>query len=252
MHRTHLSLLTWAQAIYRIVAFSKGNSDSKLSEMLGISYPSAWYLGHRVRAMMAEANPLLAGVVELDEMYAGAPSRKRAKSSRASEECQTPPANPKGRGTKRSLLRIAAERGGKVAARVIPTHGKAPIAEALEGKLAPDAVVMTDGRPAYKPLGTERTHLYVIHSDREYARIDAATGHRGHVNRVESFNSFLRRAVLGVWHQIRAKHLGRYAAETAFRWNRKTQSTVARMAERVRDGEGRLLCYVLLTAKTTA
>ncbi|MFC7739593.1 hypothetical protein ACFQX4_28590, partial [Roseomonas sp. GCM10028921] len=54
-----------------------------------------------------------------------------------------------GRGTERPLVLVAAERGGKVDARVILTHGKAAIAEAPDGKLAPDAVVMTDGLPAY-------------------------------------------------------------------------------------------------------
>lgn len=82
MHRTHLPLLTWAHAIYLIVASSKGISAMTLSEVLDVHYSTAWHFGHRIRAMMAEANPILAGVVELDGMYAGAPPRKRAKPSR--------------------------------------------------------------------------------------------------------------------------------------------------------------------------
>jgi transposase-like protein len=249
MHRTHLPLLTWLQAFYLIVASSKGISAVKLGEMLGVSYPTAWHLGHRIRAMMAEANPILAGVVEIDEMYAGAPPRKRAKPSRDHDDSAPPPANPKGRGTKRPLVLVAAERGGKVAAQVIPTHGKAAIAEALEGKLAPDAMVMTDGLPAYKHIGKTQPHLSVNHSDREYARTDSETGHWVHVNRVESFNGFMRRAVIGVWHQISVKHLGRYASEATFRWNRKADACLDRMAQMVRNGEGRLLSYGFLTAK---
>ena len=117
MHRTHLPLLTWAHAIYLIVSSSNGISAVKLSEMLGISYPSAWHLGHRVRAMMAAANPILSGVVEIDEMYAGARPRKRTKSSRDHDDAGTPPANRKGRGTKRPLVLVAAKRGGDVVAR---------------------------------------------------------------------------------------------------------------------------------------
>ncbi len=67
MHRTHLPLLTWAHAIYLILASSKGISAMKLAERLDVSYGTAWHLGHRIRAMMAEANPILAGVVEMDE-----------------------------------------------------------------------------------------------------------------------------------------------------------------------------------------
>jgi transposase-like protein len=246
MHRTHLPLLVWAQAIYLIVASSKGISAMKLSEMLDVHYSTAWHLGHRIRAMMAEANPILAGVVELDEMYAGAAPRKRTKPT---DDDAPPPANTKGRGTKRPLVLVAAERGGKVAADVIPTHGKAAIAAGLEGKLVPNAVVMTDGLPAYKHLGAERTHLSVNHSDREYARTDEASGLRVHVNTVESFNGFMRRAVTGVWHQISVKHLGRYVSETTFRWNNKADACLARMAQMVRNGEGRLLSYDFLTAK---
>ena len=131
MHRTHLPLLTWAQAIYLTVSSSKGISAVKLSEMLDVHYVTAWHLGHRIRAMMAEANPLLSGVVEIDEMYAGAPPRKRAKASRDHDDSDPP--NPTGRGTKRPLVLVAAERGGNVVAKVIPTHGKAAIAAALDG-----------------------------------------------------------------------------------------------------------------------
>ena len=78
---------------------------------------------------------------------------------------------------------------------------------------------------------------------------DEATGQRVHVHRVESFNGFMRRAVVGVWHQIGGKHIGRYASEASFRWNRKTEDVLDRMAHMVRTGEGRRLSYAFLTAK---
>ncbi len=76
---------------------------------------------------------------------------------------------------------------------------------------------------------------------------------------VESFNGtgafgcaetpIMRRAVVGVWHQISVKHLGRYASEATFRWNRKKEGVLARMEAMVRNGEGRLLRYRLLVGK---
>ena len=248
MHRTHLALLTWAQAIYLIVSSSKGISSMKLSEMLGVSYGTAWHLSHRIRAMMAEDSSLLAGIVEIDETYGGAPPRKKAKSKR--DDDVPPPSSPKGRGTKRPLLLVAAERHGDVVTRTIPTHGRMAISGALQGVLDTSAVVMTDGLPAYRHLGKDRTHLSVNHSRREYARTDEETGHRVHVNRVESFNSLMSRAVTGVFHFISSKHLGRYAAEAAFRWNRKKVSCLDRMATLIRNGDGRLLPYEFLTATT--
>lgn len=243
MHKTHLPLLTWAQAIYLIVSSSKGISSMKLGEMLGLPYSTAWHLSHRIRAMMAEDSPLLAGVVEIDETYGGAPPRKRAKSKRSDDD----PPNQTGRGTKRPLLLVAAERDGDVFTRVIPTHGRKAVSEALKGVLDASAVVMTDGLPAYKHLGADRMHLSINHSQREYARTDADTGQRVHVNRVESFNGFLGRAVVGVFHFVSPKHLGRYAGEAAFRWNRRMTSCLDRMAFPVRNGAGRLLPYGFLT-----
>ena len=248
MHRTHLPLLTWAQAIYLIIASSKGISAVKLSEILGVSYETAWHLGHRIRAMMAEDSPLLSGIVEIDETYGGAPPRKFTKPELKDDDRDPPPPNPKGRGTKRPLLLVAAERGGDVVTRVIPTHGKEAIASVLDGVLEPNAVVMTDELPAYKHIGKRQTHLSVNHSDREYARTDEATGLRVHVNRVEAFNSFLGRAVVGVFHFVSPTHLGRYAGEAAFRWNRKADASLARMARLVRNGDGRTLPYGFLTA----
>jgi len=152
MHRTHLPLLTWAHAICLIVASSKGISAMKLAEMLGVHYGTAWHLGHRIRVMMAEANPILAGVVEIDESaasakrnggYAGAPPRKKAKPSRDHDD-QNPP-NVRGRGTKRPMVLVAAERDGKVVAEVIPTHSREAIETALDGPLVTRAVWF--GRP---------------------------------------------------------------------------------------------------------
>ena len=57
----------------------------------------------------------------------------------------------------------------------------------------------------------------------------------------------MRRAVVGVWHQISVKHLGRYASESTFRWNRKSDGVLARMAAMVRNGDERLLSYAYLT-----
>jgi hypothetical protein len=54
-------------------------SAMKMAEWLGVAYQTAWHLGHRIRAMMAEDNPVLRGLVELDEIYAGVLPRKRAK-----------------------------------------------------------------------------------------------------------------------------------------------------------------------------
>ncbi len=46
----------------------QGMSAVKLGEMLDVSYPTASFPGHRIRAMMAEANSILSAVIEVDEI----------------------------------------------------------------------------------------------------------------------------------------------------------------------------------------
>jgi len=116
----------------------------------GISHKTAWCLGHRIRAMMAENSPPLSNIVEIDEMYAGAPPRRRAKPE--CEDDDPPPPDPKGRGTKRPLVPVAAERGGDVAAKVISTRGKEAIASALDGVLRRELDgLAAPGAPAATP-----------------------------------------------------------------------------------------------------
>ena len=53
MHRSHLPLLVWAQAIYLMVSSPKGVSSLKLSELLGLPYKTTWHLTQRIRLMLA-------------------------------------------------------------------------------------------------------------------------------------------------------------------------------------------------------
>ena len=62
--------------MYLVSASSKGISAMKLSQWLGVSYKTAWHLGHRIRSMMVSEPTLLRGVVELDETYVGGKPRR--------------------------------------------------------------------------------------------------------------------------------------------------------------------------------
>ena len=260
MHRSHLPLLVWAQALYLMVSSSKGISSMKLAERLGINYTSAWHLSHRIRAMMEADHPLLAGVVELDETYAGAAPRAQAQREDNSGNGDDPPFPPPfggtrrkaGRGTKRPMVLAAVERGGPVVAKPLATHSRTAIGEALKGLIARGTTVMTDGLPAYRHLSADHDHLHVIHSRKAFARTDPATGRRVHVNTAESWFATLHRALVGVFHSVAPKHLGRYAAEAAFRWNLRAQPVLDRMAAIVACAGGRRLTFAALTAKAPA
>ena len=75
MHKTHLPLVKWFWAIYMCALDKRGVSAARLQQELEISYPTAWLMLHKIRKAMAErdANYQLAGIVELDDSYFGAP-----------------------------------------------------------------------------------------------------------------------------------------------------------------------------------
>lgn len=274
MHRSHLPLLVWAQAIYWTVTSSKGVSSLKLSETLGISYKAAWFLTHRIREMMAadlEAwAPLLKGLVEIDETYMGAPPRKTSAQtidiahhqdddhndhtpSPPSGGSSRAPARATGRGTRRPMVLVAVERAGDDAntgrARAWPlaTHSRAAIADTLAGVLDEHAVVATDGLPAYRHLGQvyggAHAHHTVVHSQRVFARVDEATGVRVHVHTAESWFAMLQRAVIGVYHHVSSQHLARHANEAAFRWSTRNRHALDRMRGLVQAGAGAWLTF---------
>jgi hypothetical protein len=62
-------------------------SANQIKRMLGVSYKTAWYLCHRIRAAMREAeNTMLTGTVEIDETYVGGRKIGAGRGPHASEK----------------------------------------------------------------------------------------------------------------------------------------------------------------------
>src|SRR5271155_5863642 len=76
-HDTHLPLQKWFLATYLLCQSRKGMSANQMKRMLKVSYKTAWYLCHRIRAAMLETDaPKLGGAVEIDETYVGGKPRR--------------------------------------------------------------------------------------------------------------------------------------------------------------------------------
>lgn len=239
MERSHLPVHTWLTAMFLMACSSKGISARQLGFWLGVQYRTAWHLSHRIRRMMETDAPVLRGVVEMDEAYVGGDPR------RPNTGDDNDPAGggfrglrARGRGTQKPLLLTALERGGAVHARRIESHRTEAIAPAWRRWVDPAARLITDALPAYRRLGQAHpAHLTVHHSRREYARTDADTGERVHVNTAESYHALLHRMVVGVHHGISAKHLNRYAAQAAHAWNQRRRDASVLMSLLARPAE---------------
>jgi transposase-like protein len=228
---THLPLTKWFLAIYLSSETSKGVSANWLKHAIGVTYKTAWYLGHRIRGMMEVERMLLTGIVELDETYVGGKPRKGGLPSK------------RGRGTKKYPVFVAVARGGEVRATTMDDLKFETMKPHLDAWVAGDAVLMTDEFKPYDLLGRFwKWHFRVLHGAGEYARDGI------HINTAESFNATLKRAHTGVYHYMSAKHLLRYVSECMFRWNGRKSTTLGRLSMVLRVGETRHLPYKSLTA----
>lgn len=83
---TKLPLHTWFLALYFISQAKTGLSALTLKRHLGVSYPTAWALHHKINRAMAlrEAAHTLSGSVQLDDAYLGG-ERAGGKPGRGSE-----------------------------------------------------------------------------------------------------------------------------------------------------------------------
>jgi len=204
---SHLPLWKWFLCVYLLCESRKGMSANQLKRTLGISYKTAWYLCHRIRAAMKEVNPEpLDGIVEIDETFVGGVERK----------------GNKGRGTKNKEIVIGIkQRGGElrffqaedVKSGTLAKFIKENISESVE-------VVMTDEWSAYPKAMIEAgvhglKHKRINHSEGIYVDGDITT------NGIESAFSLLKRGIIGSWHKVSAKHLSAYLDEMTFRFNNR-------------------------------
>ena len=73
MHRTHVPLHKWFLAMFMFSTSRHGVAAKELERQLGVSYPTAWRMGHLIRKHMADMDGEwpLGGVVEADETLVG-------------------------------------------------------------------------------------------------------------------------------------------------------------------------------------
>lgn len=215
-HDSKLPLWKWFLAVYMMSESKKGISANQLKRMLGVSYKTAWYLCHRIRAAMKdESGELLTGVIEADETYVGG---KMPRGHRSRKEVADH------RRDNKVVVLGAVQRGGKVRLRMAPDATRESIHGFLTDVVSDDAeAIYTDSHRSYRGIADENTrHEYVDHSRDEWVRGQI------HTNTVESVWSLFDRSVIGAYHRLSMKHLPAYLDEAAFRWNNRDNAFMFR------------------------
>ena len=200
-HDTHLPLTKWFLATYLLCESKKGMSACQIQRTLGISYKTAWYLCHRIRAAMLEVAPEpLDGTVEIDETYvAGKKRRWRAK------------------GQVTVVIGIRQRNGDLRLIRAKDAKSKT-VREIINANIGGEVEVILTDESAIYPWALDamlKSKHKTINHTREYAHGDV------HTNTVESAFSLLKRGIVGTWHKVSAKHLPAYLDEMCFRFNNR-------------------------------
>lgn len=218
LHATKLPLRTWLLALWFILQSDKGVSSIRLAEIIGVSQPTAWRMGHVLRLLVARDHTL-GGVIEIDEMYFGGAPRSDPDKPRAGRGRKGQPRTTKTPAMVVVQRPAGSEPGtpaGEARACVVADLSLNETERVLEASVTPQAHLMSDEWKAFVAAGTGfARHDTVCHARKEYARGTV------HANAAEGFNNRVRQTIAGVFHHISSQHADLYFHEIGFRWSQR-------------------------------
>jgi len=205
---TKLALTVWFLAIYLISQAKTGLSALALKRHLGVSYPTAWLIHHKLMQAMAQREGLytLGGQVQVDDAYLGG--------ERAGGKA--------GRGSENKVPFVAAislsDDGHPLRAKLTPVTGFTLKSVALwaKGHLAPGSTVVSDGLACFSAVTDAGcAHQVTVVAGRkpqdlpEFQWVNTVLGN-------------LKTSLSGSYHAFNfRKYAARYLAAFAYRFNRR-------------------------------
>ena len=218
MQGTKIELNKWFLAINLIMNAKKSLSSCQMARDLDLNQKTAWYIMQRIRSemMRKEGKAFLQGIIEADETYIGGKPRKKNKRDDDDNE----PKNKRGRGTKKTPVIGAVERGGNVVAQVASDLTSKGILQFIRDKIKADgSTLITDEYRAYNAIKGTINHQVINHSEQF---VDGEI----HTNTIEGFWSLLKRAWYGSHHHYRTGFMPLYVAEATYKYNHRKSTTI--------------------------
>ena len=225
--RSKVPLNKWLLCNHLLVSSKKGISAHQIHRMLGVTYKTAWFMCHRIRAAMKDDSGPIGGpgaIIEADETFVGGRMGNRLSGKTA---------------PKKKVLALVERGGGRARSfHVANIHGNT-IRAALVTNVDRSSTLMTDEAHHYKSVGREFTggHGHMLHAGRQYAKGGV------HSNSAENFFSILKRGVIGTYHHWSEAHIHRYLAEFDFRYSTKDISDRERADKALKGIAGKRLTY---------
>lgn len=238
---TKISLRVWFAAMFLISTSKKGVSSVQLCNQLGITQKTAWFVLHRIREMLKDANvKTLNGMVEVDETYVGGKNKNR----HADKKIE----NSQGRAAidKTPVVGLF-ERNGKVLTFVAENTEAETLHQIIDNNVSNEAIIVTDAYKSYVGLNKKFNHVVVKHQDGGY--VTKIGEHKFHTQNIENFWSIFKRGYIGIYHYMSKQHLHRYTTEFGYRYNTRQQSSVERFEDALSKVSSARITYDKLTGK---
>jgi len=204
--KSRTSLQKWFYAMYLFTASRHNVPAKELQRQLGVTYKTAWRIGHELRKYMAtvDGDPPLSGHVEVDETYVGGKPRFRGKGNVGKQHYRN----------RKTAIFGMVERNGDIITRVVPNAQRNTLIPIIADNVEQDSMISTDEWHPYKALpAAGYGHQIVKHRAGEYVRGTA------HTNTLDGLWSQLKRAIRGTHVHISGKHMAKYLGEFEFRYN---------------------------------
>jgi predicted RNA-binding Zn-ribbon protein involved in translation (DUF1610 family)/transposase-like protein len=205
MHRSHTPLRKWFWAIFLASHDKRGIAAQRLADEIGVSYPTAWLILHKIRKAMADRDAYyqLAGIVEVDDTYFGGPKR----------------GGKRGRGTEKTkvIVAVSLDKKGK------PEYTKMAVSDDLTSKslvgfaeknITAGSTISSDAYSSYLKAFSDGRHTH------EPQKFDAK-GDTDHLRWLHTVVSNAKAFILGTYHGLDATHFQAYLDEFCFRINRR-------------------------------
>ena len=212
---TQIRLQKWFAAIAIGMNAKKSISSHQLARDLNLNQKTAWFMIHRIRSEMASKTSmtLLEGIIEADETYMGGKPRK---GNRKKDD----PPNKRGRGTKKTAVLGAVQRGGDVKAQMITNVTGRGIMQFLKRHIRiGGSRLVTDQFRAYRAVYGFMEHDIINHKI-QYVDGDV------HTNTIEGFWALLKRAWYGQHHHYKTGYMPLYIAEACYKYNNRNTKNV--------------------------
>ena len=211
-----LPLRLWFSAIWLFVNNHKGISSISLSEMLGITQKTSWFMLQRIRNCF-ENHKELSGIIEIDETYLGCKAENMHMNKRIEK---------KGIYKKNIVFGMYERDNKQVIAKQVENTKSNTLLPEIYKTIKENSLIITDELNTYKGIGYTYIHRNVNHSNSEYTKriIHKDKELNINTNSIESFWNLFKRSIYGIYHWTSKKHLQKYINEIVFRFNNNIEN----------------------------